>query len=128
MLVQAFRLVDEGKSSSSVCNTLGYSLARSFRKMDGEDRTQTSDFLKAAPNIAKIFGYYLQIEITHIDNSREYATNMLRTSGYPEQAEQLPQKISDDVRKEIENLKGKNENVRRGMEESRHDMHKDSFR
>lgn len=128
MLEQAVRLIDEGRSPSSVCDALGSSLAHSFRNMDGENRTQTSDFLKTVPNTAKIFGYYLQQEIDCIDDSREDAIRMLRNSRYPKLSEQVPQEISDDVRKEIKNLEEKNENVKRGMAEGKRDMYKDSFR
>ncbi|MCL5404610.1 MAG: hypothetical protein M1125_02095 [Candidatus Marsarchaeota archaeon] len=113
---------------SSLDDTVGKSLAYSFINMNDEDRAQTINFLKDVPNIAKIFGYYLQIKIVDIDDSRENTIRMLRDSRYHELSKKVPQEISDDVRKEIENLEKENENVKRGMAEGKRYMYKDSFK
>ena len=126
ILAQSFN--GDKSQQGSFDNTVGNFLAHAFIHMDSTDRALTVEFLNKVPNIAKIFGYYLQLEITNIDESREYITRILRESRYHKLAEQVPQEISDDVRKEITNLKEGNESVKRGMAECTHDMYRDSFK
>ena len=128
ILARSFGLNNEDRSPGSFDNTVGNSVAKSFINMNDTDRALTLEFLNAAPKIARIFGYRLQLEIAHIDDSKEYIIRMLRNSRYSKLAEQVPQEISDSVRKEITTLEEGNENVRRGMAESRCNMDKDSFR
>ena len=128
IVAQASDTNNGDRNLESFDNAVGYSLAKSFINMNDTDRNLTLQFIKKTPNIAKIFGYYLQMKIALIEDSKEDITRILRNSRYPKLVEHVPQEISDIVRKEITDLEEGNENVRRGISESRRDMDRDSFR
>ena len=127
-LAQAFNLNNENRNQGSIHETAGSFLAQTFIKMNDTDRNLTLQFIKETPNIAKIFGYYLQRKITLIEDSEDDITRILRNSRHPKLAGQVPQEISDLVRNEITDLEEGNENVKRGMAEARSNMNRDSFR
>jgi hypothetical protein len=127
ILARSFGFSYESRNPWAFDDMVGGSLALAFVRMNDADCALTLEFINAAPKIAERFGYHLQQEVIDIDGAREHIIDILRGSRYRKLVEQVPQEISDKVRKEIADLREGNENVKRGMAEGRRDMYRDSF-